>query len=123
MTNNHTLFLSLYENPLAPGAIPTSLQVDTAEAVAETVRDDRLVGYLRRGRLDGEPAIELATVASMPNLPPRACAEISTVESMPNLPPRACTEFSAVVSMPNLPPRACAAFPTVESMPTLPPRA
>jgi hypothetical protein len=99
MANNHILFLSLYENPLTPGAIPTNLQVETAH-------DDRLVGYLLRGDLNDKSAIDLATVESMPNLPPRAYIEFSTVESMPTLPPRAYIEFSTVESMPTLPPRA-----------------
>jgi hypothetical protein len=99
MTSNHTSFLSLYENPLAAGTIPT-------DALAEAAGHDRLLGYLFGGGVNDESAIELATVESMPNLPPRACMEFSPVESIPVIPPRACMEFSPVVSIPVIPPRA-----------------
>src|SRR5436190_15190804 len=99
MANNHTLFSSLYENPLAAGAIAADLPVETA-------CHDRLVGYLLRERLNSGSAVELATVASLPHVPPRACVELAAVASLPHVPPRACVEFSSVVSIPVIPPRA-----------------
>ena len=61
MANNHPL-LSLYESPLAAGVIAGD---------GKTTGDDRLVGYLTR-RANDEGTIELAPVASIPSLPPRA---------------------------------------------------
>src|SRR5262245_2797496 len=105
MPNNHALLLSLYENPLAAGAIPTDAQV-------ETTSHDRLFGYLLGSELSDESALELETVDSLPHVPPRGFA---SVESMPHVPPRA---FASVESMPHVPPRA---FAPVESMPHVPP--
>jgi hypothetical protein len=82
MTSNHIMFLSLYENPLATGAIPT-------DAPAAAAGHDRLLGYLLGGGVNDESAIDLAMVESMPNLPPRACMEFSPVVSIPVIPPRA----------------------------------
>jgi hypothetical protein len=115
MTNNQTLLLSLYENPLAAGAIPAAL-------AAETACHDRLIGYLLGGGVNDESANELATVESLPNLPPRADMEFSPVYSLPHVPPRAL-DFSPVHSLPNLPPRAHVGFSPVHSLPNLPPRA
>ena len=116
MTNNQTLLLSLYENPLAAGAVPTDLPAGAA-------RHDRLVGYLLGGGANDESAIELAMVESMPNLPPRADREFSSVDSLPHVPPRAHAGFAPVDSLPNLPPRTHAGFAAVDSLPNLPPRA
>ncbi|TMQ12313.1 MAG: hypothetical protein E6J91_21040 [Deltaproteobacteria bacterium] len=130
MANNHTLFSSLYENPLAAGAIAADLPVETA-------CHDRLVGYLLRERLNSGSAVELATVASLPHVPPRACVEFSSVvsipvmacvelaavASLPHVPPRACVELAAVASLPHVPPRACVEFSSVVSIPVIPPRA
>jgi hypothetical protein len=99
MINKHTLLSSLYKNPLAAGTIPADVQVETA-------RHDRLVGYLIQNGSNDGAAIDLAAVASMPNLPPRAHIALAPVAFMPNLPPRAHVELAPVVSMPNLPPRA-----------------
>jgi hypothetical protein len=63
MTNNHPL-LSLYENPLAAG-------IAAADGHGTSAGDDRLVSYLIRSTKD-ESTIELAPVASIPALPPRA---------------------------------------------------
>ena len=82
MTSNPVMFLSLYENPLAAGTIPTN-------ATAKAAGHDRLLGYLLGGDMNDESAIELAPVESMPNLPPRACMEFSPVVSIPVIPPRA----------------------------------
>lgn len=82
LTSNHILFLSLYENSLVAGTIPT-------DALAEAAGHDRLLGYLLGGGVNDESAIELATVESMPNLPPRAWMEFSPVVSIPVIPPRA----------------------------------
>src|SRR5215475_8800261 len=106
MPNNHALLMSLYENPLAAGAIPADAQVETA-------CDDRIFGYLL-GRLSDDSALELASVESLPHVPPRAFA---SVESLPHVPPRA---FAPVESLPHVPPRA---FAPVESLPHVPPRA
>jgi hypothetical protein len=97
MANNHPL-LSLYENPLAAGIITTDGQ-------GKTSGDDRLVGYLIRSAKN-ESATELAPVASLQHVPPRADAAFAPVASLPNLPPRNYLEFAAVASIPSLPPRA-----------------
>jgi hypothetical protein len=81
MTNNHHPLLSLYENPLAAGAVAGEGQVAAAG-------DDRLVSYLIRGA-KAESTAELAPVASLPSLPPRSCVEFAAVASIPALPPRA----------------------------------
>src|SRR5689334_10635823 len=109
MPNNHTLLLSLYENPHAAGAIPTDVQ-------GETTSHDRLFGYLLGGGLSDEAALELDAVGSLPHVPPRA--EFGTVGSLPHVPPRA---FAPVGSLPHVPPRA--EFGTVDSLPHVPPRA
>ena len=70
--------MSLYENPLAAGAIPPDARLETA-------CDDRIFGYLLGGLSDGS-AVELASVESLPHVPPRAFAP---VESLPHVPPRA----------------------------------
>jgi hypothetical protein len=98
--------MSLYENPLAAGAIPADAQVETA-------CDDQIFGYLL-GRLSDEPGLDLAQVESLPHVPPRAFTQ---VESLPHVPPRA---FAQVESLPHVPPRA---FAQVESLPHVPPRA
>ncbi len=110
MTNKHTLLSSLYENPIAAGAIP-------ADAQAETACHDRLVGYLLRNGSNDGATIDLATVESMPNLPPRMHIALAPIESLPHVPPRA---FAPVESLPHVPPRA---FAPVESLPHVPPRA
>jgi hypothetical protein len=108
-THNHTLF-SLYENPLAAGTISS-----------ETASCDRLVEYLLRDR--DESALALATVESLPHVPPRANVQFAPVMSMPALPPRAHVEFAPVMSMPSLPPRAVIELAPVVSFPVIPPRA
>jgi hypothetical protein len=80
MTNNHPL-LSLYENPLAAGAVAGDGPITAAGG-------DRLVGYLIRS-VKGESTAELAPVASLPSLPPRSRVEFAAVASIPALPPRA----------------------------------
>src|ERR1041384_4467720 len=87
MPNNHALLMSLYENPLAAGAIPADAQVETA-------CDDRIFGYLLGG-LSHESALELAQVESLPHVPPRA--DFAQVESLPHVPPRA--DFAQVESL------------------------
>jgi hypothetical protein len=99
MTNNHTLLLSLYENPLAAGPIPTDVQVETA-------CHDRLVGYLIGDIRNDEAAIDLASVASLPHVPPRAHSEFAAVMAIPVIPPRAHSEFAPVTAIPVIPPRA-----------------
>jgi hypothetical protein len=98
MTNNQTL-LALYKNPLFAGAVPT-------EAPSATAQHGRIMGYLRRTGVNDESVLELATVESMPHVPPRAYIELSPVASLPHVPPRADREFSPVVSLPHVPPRA-----------------
>jgi hypothetical protein len=114
MANNHTLFSSLYENPVAAGIVSTDLPVEAA-------CHDRLVGYLLRDAVNDGSAIELSPVASMPHVPPRA--ELSPVASLPHVPPRAGVEFSPVASLPHVPPRAGVEFSPVVSIPVIPPRA
>jgi hypothetical protein len=97
MANNHPL-LSLYENPLAAGTIAT-------DGHGKTAGDDRLVSYLIRSAKN-ESTIELAPVASLPQIPPRANVAFAPVASLPHVPPRSCLEFAAVASIPSLPPRA-----------------
>jgi hypothetical protein len=62
MTNNHTLFSSLYEDPPAAGAASTDLLIETAS-------HDWFVGHLVRNGLNDESAIELPTVRSVPCIP------------------------------------------------------
>jgi hypothetical protein len=97
MTNNHPL-LSLYANPLAAGIL-------AADGDGKTAGDDRLVGFLIR-RAKDESATELAPVASLPHVPPRADTTFAPVASLPSLPPRSYVEFAPVASIPALPPRA-----------------
>src|SRR5262245_12464513 len=114
MTNNHPL-LSLYENPLAAGIIPTDGHVKAAG-------DDRLVSYLiRSAKL--ESTTELAPVASLPHVPPRGDTAFAPVTSFAPIPPRADAAFAAVASLPHVPPRSCLEFAAVASVPVIPPRA
>src|ERR1041384_988015 len=99
MTSNHDLLSSLYENPLAAGAASSELQLGA-------VCHDRLLDYLLRGGLNDGSSVELAAVASLPHVPPRADTEFAAVASLPHVPPRADAEFSPVASAPTLPPRA-----------------
>src|SRR4051794_1221891 len=115
MPNNHALLLSLYENPLAAGAIPTGVQ-------AKTASHDRIVGYLLGDARSDESALEPETVDSLPHVPPRAGVAFCPVDSLPHVPPRAGVAFSPVDSLPHVPPRAGIAFCPVESLPHVPPR-
>src|SRR5262245_49231525 len=113
MTNNHPL-LSLYENPLAAGIIPT-------DGHGKAAGDDRLVSYLiRSAKL--ESTTELAPVASLPHVPPRGDTAFAPVTSFAPIPPRADAAFAPVTSFAPIPPRADAAFAAVASLPHVPPR-
>src|ERR1044071_9802299 len=106
MANNHPL-LSLYENPLDAGTI-------AADGDGKTAGDDRLVSYLIRSATN-ESTIELAPVASLPQIPPRADATFAPVASLPQIPPRADAAFARVASLPHVPPRSCLEFAAVAS--------
>ena len=83
-----------------------SLREIPADVQAEIACHDRLLGYLLQNGSNDGAAIDLATVESMPNLPPRAHFEFAPVVSIPVIPPRAHFEFAPVVSIPVIPPRA-----------------
>jgi len=114
MANNHALFSSLYENPLAAGDFP-------AEAPL-AAHHGRLVEYLLRDDLNDATGTALGAVESLPHVPPRAQLNVAAVESLPSLPPRALLELAPVASLPTIPPRALD-FAPVASLPTIPPRA
>ena len=116
MTTNNQTLLSLYKDPLAAGAVPADLPIETGYHAG-------LLGYLRWTGPNGESATGLAAVESMPHIPPRAHLELSPVASLPHIPPRAHTELSPVASLPHIPPRAHTELSPVASLPHIPPRA